>query len=106
ARGAPARSRAPGGVVEVDEPRSGQPMTVSPPNFADWRAGNTTLSALGSYNAATLTISGGGNEPTRIESMLIDAQVLPALGVQPMLGRAVTEDDTRIGARNVVLLGA
>src|SRR5262249_31748859 len=93
-----------GRIVDVDEMARGQHASVSPPNFMDWRTQNTTLSALGAYNGATLTIS-GGVEPTRIDSVEIDASVLPALGVQPQLGRAFTADDTRVGARPVVILG-
>jgi putative ABC transport system permease protein len=95
-----------GRVIDVDEVTRGQSASVSAPNFADWRTQNTTLSSLGAYNSAAMTLSGGGIEPTRIDSMFIDDQVLPALGVQPLLGRTFTTEDMRIGARNVVLLGA
>jgi hypothetical protein len=41
----------------------------------------------------------------RLDGVAIDAQVLPALGVDPLLGRGFTEDDMRPGARPVVLVG-
>ena len=47
----------------------------------------------------------GASEALRLDGVAIDAQVLPALGVQPFLGRGFTEDDVRPGARPVVLVG-
>jgi putative ABC transport system permease protein len=94
----------PGRIVSVDEVRGGRGSSISPPNFADWRAQNRTLAALGGYNDNPLTLT-AASEAVRLEGLAIDAQVLPALGVQPMLGRGFTEDDMRPGARPVVLLG-
>jgi putative ABC transport system permease protein len=91
-------------IVNVDEAVGARSSSVSPPNFVDWRAQNRTLSALAAYNPATLTLS-GGPEALRLDGVMIDAQVLTVLGVQPLLGRGFTEDDTRKGARAVALLG-
>jgi putative ABC transport system permease protein len=70
----------------------------------DWRAQNRTLEALGAYNEQPLTLT-GASEALRLDGVAIDAQVLPALAAQPLLGRRFTSDDTRMGARPVVLLG-
>ena len=94
----------PGRIVSVDEVRGGRASAISPPNFADWRAQNRTLESLGGFNGNPLTLTAASGA-VRLEGLAIDAQVLTALGVQPMLGRAFTEDDTRPGARPVVLIG-
>jgi putative ABC transport system permease protein len=91
-------------VVNVDELMHGRPAAISPPNFMDWRAQNHTLDALGGYNDQPLTLT-GASEAVRLEGLAIDQYVLAALGVQPLLGRGFTADDTRMGARAVVLLG-
>ena len=91
-------------LVAVDELKRGQSSAVSAPNFMDWRARNRTLSGIGAYNEQTLTLS-SGPEPMRLDGAAIDAGVLPALDVQPLLGRGVTEADARPGARPVVLVG-
>src|SRR5262245_34509546 len=93
-----------GRIVFVDEVRGARGSSVSPPNFADWRAQNRTLSSMGAFNEATLTLS-GGPEALRLDGVMIDAQVLTALDARPALGRPFTEDDTRKGARPVALLG-
>src|SRR5262249_35743340 len=93
-----------GRIVNVDEVRGARGTSVSPPNFVDWRAQNRTLSVMGAYNEATLTLSGGA-DALRLDGVMIDAQVLTALDARPLLGRAFTEDDTRKGARPVALLG-
>jgi putative ABC transport system permease protein len=91
-------------IVQLDELMRGRLTAVSPPNFVDWRAQNRTLSALGAYNEQTLTLS-GGPEALRLDGVAIDAQVLAALGAQPVLGRVFSDEDTRMGARAVALLG-
>src|SRR5215204_3586529 len=94
----------PAGIVDVNERARGNASAVSPPNFMDWRAQNQTLSAIGAYSDSALTLSGGA-EPMRVNGGLIDAEVLDVLGVLPMLGRAFTTDDTRVGGRRLVILG-
>lgn len=91
-------------IVDVGEYSHSGAAAVSPPNLADWRAQNRTLSALGGYTDGVLTLSGAG-EPQRVASGFIDAAVLDVLGVAPMLGRGFTSDDMRPGGRRVVLLG-
>jgi putative ABC transport system permease protein len=94
----------PSRLVKVDEVHGGKPSAVSAPNFMDWRSQNRTLAALGAYNEQPLTLS-GGFEATRVDGVAIDAAVLEVLGVPPVQGRAFSADDTRVGARPVVLLG-
>ena len=94
----------PAAIVNVDEFSRGRPSAVSPPNFMDWRAKNQTLAALGAYNENVLTLSGGA-EPIRVSAGLVDAFVDDVMGVQPLLGRAFTDEDMRPGGRKVALLG-
>ena len=53
---------------------------------------------------ATVNLS-RANEVKRYDGGLIDAQILPMLGVQPLLGRGFVADDDRPGAALAVLLG-
>lgn len=94
----------PGRIVDVSEYARGAATTVSPPNFADWRAQNRTLGAFGAYTEQVLTLSGAA-EPARVSGGLIDAAVLDVLEVTPLLGRAFTAADMQPGGRRVVLLG-
>ncbi len=91
-------------IVDVNEYARGRASAVSPPNFMDWRAGNRTLAALSAYSENVLTLV-GGSEPTRVGAGLVDAHITDVMGVQPLLGRSFTLEDTRPGARKVTVLG-
>jgi putative ABC transport system permease protein len=91
-------------IVDVNEYAHGRASAVSPPNFMDWRAGNRTLAALSAYSENVLTLV-GGSEPTRVAAGLVDAHITDVMGVQPLLGRSFTFEDTRPGARKVTVLG-
>jgi predicted permease len=76
---------------------------LSPANFRDVGAMSNSFEALGAYTWRPVTLTGSG-EPVRIGGILVTPQVLPLLGVPPMLGRVF--DTTRAGdadARSVVL---
>jgi predicted permease len=46
-----------------------------------------------------------GGEPERVGTIRTSSELLPMLGVQPVLGRLFTTDDEVVGAPGVVLLG-
>jgi putative ABC transport system permease protein len=91
-------------IVDVNEYSRGRASAVSPPNFMDWRTGNRTLTALAAYHEQVLTLS-GGPEPSRVGAAAIEPVMTDVMAVQPMLGRGFTVEDTRPGARFVVMLG-
>ena len=70
---------------------------LSSPNFRDVVAQSKSLSAIGGYvwNEATVT---GLGEPMRIMTAAVNGDFFGALGVKPALGRALSPDETRIGA--------
>ena len=69
---------------------------LSSPNFRDFRAQTRSLSALGAYvwNVATIT---GLGDPLRVMSASLYGDFFGALGVRPVVGRALTPDETRTG---------
>ena len=70
----------------------------------DWQAQSTMFSQIGAFSGRSLTISDGRDEPERLEGGTVTASLFPMLGVQPILGRAIREDEDRPGADRVVLL--
>src|SRR5215472_11949827 len=59
---------------------------VSYPNYADWRAQNTTFSDMGFF-IPTKTVLSGAGEPIRVASASVSANLFAVLGVHPVLGR-------------------
>jgi putative ABC transport system permease protein len=79
-------------------------MSISMANFNDWRAQNTVFESLGAFQGNDAVMSGRG-EPERLQMRRITASLFPALGMQPILGRAMLPEEDKIGAEKVVLLG-
>ncbi|HZE90049.1 MAG TPA: ABC transporter permease, partial [Verrucomicrobiae bacterium] len=94
-------------LVWGDRPREGfDVLPFSWENFTEFREQATSFESLGAFfsypgNTFNLTASG---EPERIQAAYLSAEVLPALGVAPSLGRAFTSDEDRPGAGGVVLI--
>jgi len=77
---------------------------LSPANYRDVRNGTTAFQALGAFTGASMVLVGGG-EPLRLSAAVVTADVLPLLGVPPLLGR--TFDSTGAGGQDAggVVLG-
>lgn len=76
---------------------------LSSPNFRDLVAQSRSLSALGGFvwNGATIT---GLGEPLRVMTAAVYGDFFGAMGVRPVIGRALTPEETRTnGARRAVV---
>lgn len=78
-------------------------MSISMADFNDWRATQTVFSSMVAYQPANVTLTGQG-DPERLQMRRVTAGLFPTLGVQPILGRALTAADDKAGAAPVVLL--
>jgi predicted permease len=76
---------------------------ASPPNFRDWKRMSTAFESMAAHRELSLNMSGAG-EPERLTGAAATAQMFPALGVEPLLGRAFTAEEDRVGAPGVVVL--
>ena len=81
----------------------GNTMSVSWPNFLDWRARVHAFDGLaaGRTNPFTLT---GRDQARRVDGRRVTANFFDILGVRPSLGRNFTQADDRIGAEPVALV--
>jgi putative ABC transport system permease protein len=81
----------------------GNTMSVSWPNFLDWRARVHAFDGLaaGRTNPFTLT---GREQARRVDGRGVTSNFFDILGVRPSLGRSFTEADDRIGAEPVALV--
>jgi predicted permease len=59
---------------------------MSPANYRDLTTGNGSFAAVGAYASDSVNLVGGG-EPRRLAIATVTHEVLPLLGVAPVLGR-------------------
>src|ERR1700722_19821478 len=78
--------------IASSNPARGIPMSSSSPlNFLDYRAQNTTFTALAATTIRAMTVTGKG-EPERLKGLAVTPPYSPVLGVPPTLGRALAPD--------------
>ena len=76
---------------------------IAPANFVAWRERSRTLEHLGMAGPAGLAVMING-QPLDVSGQTLSAEVFRALGVQPVLGRAYTDDEDRGGNSAVIVL--
>ncbi|MFZ0062956.1 MAG: ABC transporter permease [Pyrinomonadaceae bacterium] len=79
-------------------------MSISYPNFADWRNQNRVFEHIGVYNRNSYNLTGAG-EAERIPTAQASADLLSALRVKAAIGRVFTNEEDRPGAAPVAVLG-
>src|SRR5262245_23851361 len=78
-------------------------MSISWPNYSDWRARNTVFVKIGVFNRNNYNLTGRG-EPQLLVAGQVSADLFSALRVNAALGRVFTSDEDKPGASPVVLL--
>jgi putative ABC transport system permease protein len=96
--------RDPGRVVLLRESQNNVgEMSVSWPDYVDFRAQAASYSAMGAMEPIGVTLT-GVERPERLQGRRITAGVLGALGVAPELGRGFLPADDRPGADPVCIV--
>jgi putative ABC transport system permease protein len=78
-------------------------LSVSYQNYKDFRDQSSSYEAVAAIQPISYTLT-GSNEPERVDGMMISASLLPMLGIQPTVGRAISPDDDRVGGAPVALI--
>ena len=78
-------------------------MSISYPNFTDWRNHTQTFEKIGVYNRASYNLTGSG-EAERIVTGQVSADLFSVLRVKPLHGRLFTNDEDKPGGTPVVIL--
>jgi putative ABC transport system permease protein len=78
-------------------------MSISYPNFLDWRAHNQSFEKIGVYNRGSYNLTGAG-EAERIVTGQMSADMFAALRVNALHGRVFTNDEDKPGGTPVVVL--
>jgi putative ABC transport system permease protein len=71
--------------------------------YLTYTENSQTFRDFGVWSAGTATVTGGG-EPEQVRTLVVSPEVLPALGMQPVIGRWFSRDDGGPGAPSLVLL--
>ena len=82
---------------------AGQQWDMAPANYRDWKKMSTSFEAVGCYRGLAYNLIGEG-EPRHLAGSAMTAELLPMLGVKPIIGHWFTEADDRDGAPGTVLL--
>jgi len=79
-------------------------MGVSAPNFRDWQQSATSFSALAAWSGGRSTVL-GGREPVVTGVYRVTREFFAALGIDPVIGRTFTDDETREHGTPAVIVG-
>src|SRR5439155_20529182 len=90
-------------LVFIEQTRSGQPMSVSWPNFEDYRDQNTGFEHIGVYRGAAVNLTGSG-DPERLNGSLASSGVFKAMGIAPLAGRTLSAAEDQAGTDRVAVI--
>jgi putative ABC transport system permease protein len=78
-------------------------MSISYPNFKDWRERNRVFDGLAATQFDSYNLT-GGDEPERLQGRNVSYNFFDVLGVAPALGRPFRADEDRAGAPRVCMI--
>ena len=79
-------------------------LSASIADYVTYREESRTLADVALWRSTALTVTGPA-EPERVDGISATFRLLPMLGVQPILGRAMAERDDEADSPEVVMLG-
>jgi putative ABC transport system permease protein len=77
---------------------------MSPPEFDDIRRECRSCESIAAWHDSTVSL-GGGDHPVRVDAAYATHELLPLLGVKPMLGRYFDASEDMPGDPTVVIIG-
>ncbi len=80
-----------------------QESSIAYLNFLDWQKDNHSFASLSAFRSDDYNMTGAG-EPERVHIHMISAEFFPALGLQPLLGRAFRPEEDQARAGPVTIL--
>src|SRR6267143_405278 len=88
--------------LSEDSPNVPQ-MSISYPNFLDWREQNKVFSGIAAMQFRSLNLT-GVDEPERLAGRGVSAEFFDLLGVKPALGRSFSASEDHPGATPVCII--
>jgi putative ABC transport system permease protein len=75
---------------------------VSPATFLDWRRRNQVFEEMGAWLGSAMNLAGSG-APEQVLGIGVTSNLIPMLGVSPVVGRTFSASEEAPGVREVVL---
>src|SRR4030095_3119784 len=75
----------------------------APGSYQDWKTRNTVFADIAALDPRNFNLTGEG-EPERLFSWGVTANLIPLLGVQPILGRSFSADEDKPGGPKVTII--
>ena len=92
-------------LLAISETRRGDEISVSYPNFLDWREQNHSFTDIAAFASRALALGGEGNPPERVRGQVVTSNLFRTLGVAPARGRAFLASEDRAGTERVAIMG-
>ncbi len=77
---------------------------VSPSDFYDWKDRSRLLEAFAGYWRNEVNLTDAGHDPERLPCISMTPSLLGTLGIQPILGRGMTEQEGLVNGPDVALI--
>jgi putative ABC transport system permease protein len=90
-------------VIVWEKWRQNEHNVISPANFFDWQERQSVFAGLAAFNDTRNSLSGDG-APEEIARQLATDNLFSVLGVNALLGRTFTPEDSKPGQNAVVVL--
>ena len=91
--------------VDMRNTATGSDFAASWPEYQEFKSRTKTFGALAAVRGTSVNLVEPTRPPERIQGAAITPNLLPLLRVQPLLGRALTEEDAKPNAPPVALIG-
>jgi putative ABC transport system permease protein len=89
-------------LFQVD--KDGRRMSVSVPNFRDWKTQTRSFSAMAlSSSGGTVTVN-GLREPARVSATQVTGEFFSVFGLHPVIGRVFAPDELHLGGSPAVVV--
>ena len=91
-------------IWETDRNTGTTREPASLPDYLDFKTRSRTFERLAAMTTGEVNLTPEAGDPVRLPQLMMSADALPMLGVQPLVGRTFTPEEDRPGGPDVVLI--
>lgn len=91
-------------VWETDRDSGTTRELASLPDYLDFGERSRTFETLAGFAAGDVTLSGEAGDPLQLPAVVSTYDFLPMVGIEPLLGRTFTVEETQPGGGSVVVI--